>query len=42
MHEGFLVALEQINFFKTLSAAVVTTMHQFDVPSMHAAGKAVK
>ncbi len=34
-YEGFLVALEQINFVKTLSAAVRTTMHQFDaVPSM--------
>ena len=42
-HEGFLVALEQINFVKTLSAAVRTTMRQFDaVPSMHAVGKAVE
>jgi hypothetical protein len=42
-HEGFLVALEQINFVKTLLAAERTAMHQFDaVPSMHAAGKAVK
>mmetsp|Transcript_13153 Transcript_13153/g.23813 ORF Transcript_13153/g.23813 Transcript_13153/m.23813 type:complete len:80 (-) Transcript_13153:890-1129(-) len=42
-HEGFLVALQQINFFKTLPAAVRTTMRQFDaVPSMHAVGKAVE
>jgi hypothetical protein len=42
-HEGFLVALDQINFVKTLSAAVRTPMRQFDaVPNMHAVGKAVE
>jgi hypothetical protein len=40
---GFLAALEQINFAKTLSAAVRTAMRQFDaVPGMHAARKAIE
>jgi hypothetical protein len=42
-NEGFLVALEKMNFVKTLSAAVQTAMCQFEgIPGMHAARNAVE